>query len=271
MTKNIQNNDGQQKEKEKIFWDSQINGKYLAYEKKVYAAFREKEYIDIIEKGLTAFKRDKSGKVLDIGCGAGVSTIILANMGFDAIGVDISPNLIKQAQQLACDLNVSWLTSSGKAEGKAEFVVGDGSKLDFADNTFDICFMAGYLHHFPDYNVALKEVRRVLKDGGIMIACEPNRFNLAYRLSFYLVNQKKGVTPNEFPLSPLQVGKDIKKYFKNIAISQIRENDVPFLRQVKWLKDNSAGRAVKATTLFLKNNFTPVFCRGTFFVISAQK
>ncbi len=263
--------DGQKKNEEKIFWDAQVDGKYLKYEKRVYAAFKEKEYLEIIEKGLAGFNYKKGGKALDVGCGAGVSTIILANLGFDAIGIDISPNLISEAEKLSKDPNISWLTPSGKAEGFSKFVVGDVSKMDFDDESIDVCFLAGLLHHFPDYKPVLREICRVLKKGGIMIACEPNLSNLPYRLSFYLVNKKEGVTPNEFPLIPPETQENIKKYFKDVKISQFRENDVPFLRQMGWVGHSFLGKVIKACILFFKNNLTPKNSRGTFFIVSCQK
>lgn len=263
--------DGQKKDTEKTFWDAQIKGKYLAYEKKVYSAFREKEYLEIIKNNLAGFDYKKNGKVLDIGCGAGVSTIILANLGFDAVGIDISPNLINQAKELAKDTTISWLTPSGRVEGEAKFLVGDVSKLDFPAESIDVCFLAGLLHHFPDYEPVLKQIYRVLKKNGIVIACEPNLLNLPYRFSFYLVNRKKGVTSNEFPLSPLKLQKDLKKYFRNVKLSQFRENDVPFLRQLGWFGRSILGSLTKILMLFLKNNFWPKHSRGTFFIITCQK
>jgi len=265
------NRDGQKKGEEAVFWDAQVKGKYLKYEKKVYAAFREKEYLEIIKKGLADFDYKYGGKVLDIGCGAGVSTIILANLGFDAIGIDISPNLIDEAKNLSKDTEVSWMTPSGRPEGVSRFIVGDVSKLDFKDESIDVCFLAGLLHHFPDYEPVLKEIHRVLKNGGIMIACEPNKLNLPHQLSFYLVNKKKGVSPNEFPLSPIEAEKNIKKYFRNIKMSQFRENDVPFLRQLGWIGRGPIGDALRVSVLFLKNNFFPKNRRGTFFIASCQK
>lgn len=263
--------DVRQKEGEKEFWDSQTKDKYAHYEKRVYSAFREKEYIEMIEKGLSGFDYKKEGRVLDMGCGAGVSSIVFSNMGFDVTGVDMSPNFIDQAKELLDDTTVSWLTASGKIENRPRFVVGDVTNLDLEDKSIDICFLGGVLHHFPNYEVILKEIQRVLKKDGIMVACEPNLFNLPYRLSGYLINRQKAVSPNDFPLSPLQVENDLRKYFKNIRLSQFREHDVPFLRQMGWFGRSIFGKIVRIITLFLKNTFASRYSRGTFFIASAQR
>lgn len=266
---------GQQKKEEERFWDDQTKNKYETYEKKVYSAFREKEYIEIIKKGLSGFDYRKNGKVLDLGCGAGVSSIVLSNLGFDVTGIDISPNLINQAIKLSEDATIPWLKTRsnpfGKIKNKPTFVVGDITKLDLEDDSIDICFLGGVLHHFPNYEVVLEEIYRVLKKGGMMIAIESNLFNWSYRLSFYLVNKKKGVTPNEFPLSPLKVKKDLKKYFKNIKLYQFRENDVPFLRQLGWFGKSVFGEIIRIIVLVLKNIFATKISRGTFFIVGCQK
>jgi len=163
------------------------------------------------------------------------------------------------------------LNPLGKVKNKPTFVVGDITKLDLEDDSSDICFLGGVLHHFPNYEVVLKEIDRVLKKGGIMIAIEPNSFNWPYRLSFYLVNKKKGVTPNEFQLSPLKVKKDLKQYFGNIKLYQFRENNVPFLRQLGWFGKSVFGELIRIMVLVLKNNFASKISRGTFFIVSCQK
>ena len=275
MKETITNLGGQQKKEEERFWDDQTKNKYETYEKKVYSAFREKEYIEIIKKGLSGFDYRKNGKVLDLGCGAGVSSIVLSNLGFDVTGIDISSNLINHAIKLSEDATIPWLKTRlnplGKVKNKPTFVVGDITKLDLEDDSSDICFLGGVLHHFPNYEVVLEKIHRVLKKGGIMIAIEPNLSNWPYRLSFYLVNKKKGATPNEFPLSPLKVLKDFKKYFRDIKLYQFRENDVPFLRQLGWFGKSVFGYLIRRIVLVFKNNFAPKINSGTFFIVSCQK
>jgi ubiquinone/menaquinone biosynthesis C-methylase UbiE len=260
-----------QKNIEIEFWSTQTKDKYANYEKKVYSAFREREYIEIINKGLIGCYRKRNAKVLDIGCGAGVSSIVLSNMGFDVVGIDISSNLISQAVGLSEDSAISWLTLSGRIEKKPKFIIGDVAMLAIEGESIDICFLSGVLHHFPNYEIVLEEVQRVLKKDGILVACEPNLFNLPYRLSYYLVNRKKGVSRNDFPLSSLSVEKDLKIYFRNIRLYQFREKDVPFLRQLGWFGRSIFGKFMEVIILSLKNTFASEYTRGTFFIVSCQK
>jgi ubiquinone/menaquinone biosynthesis C-methylase UbiE len=253
--------DKQNKKEEITFWDKESEkGKYLKFEKKVYSAFRVAEYVEMINKCIGRYNVNLGAKVLDIGCGSGVSTIVWDKMGYDAIGIDLSSGLISQAQQLAKEENSS-----------ARFKIGDVSKMDYDDNYFDVCFMAGLLHHFPNYDPVLTEIFRVLKSGGIMISVEPNLLNMAYRLSFYLVNKKKGVTLNEYPLSPINLKCDLERYFKNVQLFQFRENDIPFLRQLGWFGKSIFGVLIKQITLLVKNNCLPKIKRGTFFIAICKK
>lgn len=270
MNGTIINPGGQRHKEEERFWDNQTKNKYQKYEKKVYSAFREIEYMEMVLKGLSGFDYKKNGNVLDLGCGAGVSSIVLSNFGFDVTGIDISSNLINDAIKLSEDTTIPWLDTDC-IKKKPGFMVGDITKLDFQDESFDICFLCGVLHHFPDYEVVLKEIRRVLKKGGIMIAVESNSFNLPYRLSFHLVNKKKGVTPNEYPLSPIKVKNDLGIHFRDIKLYQFRENDVPFLRQMGWFGKGMGGNIIRTIVLLLKNNFAKQISRGTFFIVSCRK
>ena len=250
--------DNQDKIIEQKFWDLQsTKSKYLTFDQKVYSAFRINEYALMIERANYHYPINPGSKILDIGCGAGVSTIVLSKLGYSALGIDISPGLIDQAKRLAASEN-----------SNSEFIVGDASSTDFSDRTFDVCFMVGLLHHFPNYNPVLHEIQRILKDSGILIAVEPNLLNWSYMKSFKLVQQKNGVSPNEYPLSPNKVSIDMKKYFVDIKIYPFREWDVPFLRQISfgWFE-----LPFKYIILFYRKSIPWAKGKGTFFIICCHK
>ena len=253
--------DKQNKGSEVSFWDEQSRKqKYLKFEKKVYSAFRVSEYVEMFQKGIAGNAVPQNASILDIGCGAGVSSVTLSKLNYKVTGIDISGGLIEQASELA-----------GEEKADTEFVVGDVSAMDFDNNSFDVCYMVGLLHHFPNYDPVLREIYRVLKPGGILIAAEPNLFSLPYLISFHLVSLKNGTSPNEYPLSPLTVKADLDKRFDNVKISQFRENDVPFLRQLGWFGTSLPGKILNDSILFLKNNLGPELTRGTFFITTCKK
>ncbi|OAG04993.1 HbrB-domain-containing protein [Paraphaeosphaeria sporulosa] len=102
--------------------------------------------------------------ILDMGCGPGTITTGLANhvpQG-SITGVDLTPEIIAQAKQLAEQQN-------GGAPKNVEFSTGNVLEgLPFADETFDVVWMSQVLLHIPEPVKALKELRRVLKTGGFI-------------------------------------------------------------------------------------------------------
>ncbi len=109
----------------------------------------------------------KNKIVLDLGCGCGAISVYLAKAGARVTGIDISPNMIKTASNLAKSHNVSRNTT---------FKVGNVEKLDFPDNFFDLAVGKAILHHI-DMKQVLPELDRVLKPGAVVLFSEPLAYN----------------------------------------------------------------------------------------------
>ena len=102
---------------------------------------------------------NKGEAVLDIGCGAGVDTLVAAIMvGTEGrvTGIDLIPEMLKRART---NLKKTSLNNVTLREGSAE-------KLPFPDETFDVVISNGVLNLIPDKAKALREVFRVLKPSG---------------------------------------------------------------------------------------------------------
>lgn len=104
---------------------------------------------------------------LEIGCGAGVGTEVIAKQ-FGAkkvIAIDIDSEQIELAKKnLISDLY-----------DKVEFKIEDAMALDEPAETFDAVFSFGVLHHMEDWRKAVMEISRVLKSGGEFFFEEPFR------------------------------------------------------------------------------------------------
>jgi len=108
-------------------------------------------------------------KVLDVGCGVGKTDGFLFPGLGELAGVDISPVSIEQAR---------------RENPQVHYESYDGKSLPFADGTFDAAFLICVLHHVvPAAREALlREVRRILRPGGVLLIFEHNPFNPLTRL-----------------------------------------------------------------------------------------
>lgn len=102
--------------------------------------------------------------VLDIGCGAGVDTILAAMMtGSDGkvVGVDIVPEMLQRAEANLKKLDLHHV----------RFQSATGEHLPFPDGHFDVVVSNGVINLIPDKDAAMREILRVMKVGGrLMIA-----------------------------------------------------------------------------------------------------
>lgn len=109
-------------------------------------------------------KIQPSERVLDLGCGPGDGTVRLAELGGIAIGLDYSEGMLGKA---------------GKEPlTRGRLLRGDAGRLPFKDGAFDKVVCTNSFHHYPDHFAALKEVRRVLRPGGVLVLVDPRADHL---------------------------------------------------------------------------------------------
>lgn len=101
------------------------------------------------------FEEGRGKNVLEIGVGMGTDFMNWARSGADLQGIDLT--------QEAVDLCKERLALEGL---QAKVQQGDAENLPFEDDTFDIVYSYGVLHHTPDTRRAIDEVYRVLRPGG---------------------------------------------------------------------------------------------------------
>jgi ubiquinone/menaquinone biosynthesis C-methylase UbiE len=101
---------------------------------------------------------DKSSRLLDIGCGKGTTSVLLAQKyGCNVVGLDLSEDLLRQATTLAKRKGL---------EHKVSFRVGDALNMPFADGEFDRAVGQAVLILLGDKKKAIQEALRVTKPGG---------------------------------------------------------------------------------------------------------
>lgn len=98
-----------------------------------------------------------AARVLDLGCGAGHVSFQVADLAADVVAYDLSPRMLEVVAEAAAERGFDNIRT----------VQGVAESLPFAEASFDAVFSRFSAHHWRDLGLALREVRRVLKPGGV--------------------------------------------------------------------------------------------------------
>jgi len=150
---------------------------------------------------LELFQSLQGKRLLDLGCGAGETSVYFALLGADVTAVDISGNMLAVANDLAKTHGVTIKTVQSPAE-----------TLPFPDSEFDYVFGNGVLHH-TNIEESIKETHRVLKTGGLAVFIEPLGYNPVIEVYRHLAHTVR--TPTEKPFSFKQLDY-MKGIFKSV-------------------------------------------------------
>ena len=147
---------------------------------------------------------DLHGKrVMDLGCGAGESSVGLAMAGARVDAVDLSPGMLEVTMKLARRHGV---------ERRITTHCSPGETLDFPDETFDYIYGRDVLHH-TDLEKSIPEIARVLKAGRMAIFTEPLGHNPIIKVYRQLARVVR--TPYETPLTYKKI-KWMEQYFRRV-------------------------------------------------------
>jgi ubiquinone/menaquinone biosynthesis C-methylase UbiE len=114
----------------------------------------------------------KPGTILDVGCGTGEQTIFLARKGFQVIGMDISKEMIRIADERI---------NEAKLNDNIFLIIASAEALPLKDSSVDgLISIFGVYSHVPDVNEAFREIHRVLKTDSKSIITVINRWNLTW-------------------------------------------------------------------------------------------
>jgi len=117
-------------------------------------------------------------RVLEIGCGLGTDGAQFAKAGADYTGVDLTDAAVELARKHFELLGL-----------RGEFRTADAENLDFADESFDLVYSHGVLHHTPDTAGAVREIHRVLKPGGRASVMLYHRGSYNYRVGIRVLRR----------------------------------------------------------------------------------
>jgi demethylmenaquinone methyltransferase / 2-methoxy-6-polyprenyl-1,4-benzoquinol methylase len=104
-------------------------------------------------------------RALDLCCGTGDLTLALAKRGADVTGLDFSEAMLQVAKEKSARL-------AQRSETKIEFIRGDAQQIPFADGSFDVLTIGYGLRNLADLDAGLRDMWRVTKPGGRLVALE---------------------------------------------------------------------------------------------------
>jgi ubiquinone/menaquinone biosynthesis C-methylase UbiE len=171
-------------------WKSKT--KAYVYEKQTnstgdYQDFLTRDYILELTKRI-----NDDATVLDLGCGTGVLSMQLGEMGYTVFSLDISKGMLEQLAIKKENLPI-------------QLFEGDIFELPFENEIFEGIITRWVLPHFSDWHLAVNESSRVLKKGGIFI------FDITSEENYSVVGAEKMLNFDTFGYNPYN--KNAKNYY----------------------------------------------------------
>lgn len=153
---------------------------------------------DLVDRALDLTVK-RGPRVLELACGSGGISMLLAGRGCHCTGIDLSPGLIERGRHTAAKR-----AAQEHWPGSVQLATGDLNRIELEAEHYDVVLANAALHHVLDLQHLLREVYRTLKPGGTLICLdhmEPSRPGLLLRYMLLLI------LPTEIPYhrKPLHV------------------------------------------------------------------
>ena len=172
----------------------------------------------LLQKSIVFSYLDGCNYILEAGCGTGKFTIDLAQMGKKVVAVDISSNMLKQAEKKAQAAGVTdWIT----------FIQGDIENLPCRDEAFDGVLSIAVLRHIKDPIPGIASLSRILRRNGVLVVdyLNANVFNY-YEMFGKLVRKNLNVKNKHFFPNYYLNLKVIKQIFSNAGIEYMEHHGI---------------------------------------------
>ncbi|MFM0354489.1 glycosyltransferase [Paraburkholderia nemoris] len=154
--------------------------------------------LEHLHRYLCAAELSAQKDVLDIASGEGYGSSILARLARSVIGVDISEEAVRHAQQKYRDQNL-------------EYRAGSAAQIPLADASVDLVVSFETIEHHDQHEAMMSEIKRVLRPGGLLVMSSPDKRVYSDIPGFSNPYHVKELTRGEFELL-------MKTWFANVSM-----------------------------------------------------
>jgi len=258
------------------FWNAASCGEELylpsasrsGYEEQARVRYELEPYI----RELAKFDETRGKRVLEIGVGLGADHQKFAEAGASLCGIDLTERAVEHTRRRlsACGLS-------------SQLAAGDAESLGFPDESFDVVYSWGVLHHSPNTSRAIAEAFRVLKPGGkarIMIYHKWSLVGLMLWVRYALLGLRPWLSLSQVYARHLE-SPGTKAYSAREAramFSKFREVRIRTQLSHADLLESEAGQRRRGALLSLARGIWPralikrfLQTRGLFMMIEARK
>ena len=239
--------------KERIvnYWEKRSDSFLVQKRQELHSAMAERWMKEIRGQ----LPEGKKLRILDVGCGAGFFSILLAKEGYQVTGIDLTPDMIKNARLLAEEEKVS-----------CEFQVMDAENPEFQEETFDVVISRNLTWTLPHVQHAYQEWIRVLKKGGILLNFDANWYAYLYDDKLKLGYEQDRQRAKEEQVEDYYEGTDIawmENIAKQVPLSPLKRPkwDLDILKKIGFdcWADETIGERVLSDAEKINYQSTPVF------------
>ncbi|HSF25403.1 MAG TPA: class I SAM-dependent methyltransferase [Blastocatellia bacterium] len=200
---------------------------------------------------VVGFERFRNRDVLEVGCGLGTDAVSFARNGARYTGVDLteaSIDLVRRRFVLEA------LPS--------ELRTADAENLPFADESFDLVYSHGVLHHTPDTQRAIDEAHRVLRPGGTAMVMLYHKDSFNYRVNI-MTFRRIGVRLLKFKWGPALVHRLTGEEENRLReLQQLYLQDAKgMLSREQFLNQNTDGAGNPLARVYTRDEAAAMFSR----------
>lgn len=142
-------------------------------------------------------------RILEVACGRGGFSRLLASKGAIVVGVDFSNSALTIAREK--------LLRHPESIGRVTYMQGDAQDLPFDQGSFDIVISCETIEHVPNPRAAIREMHRVCKLGGVLYLTAPNYLNLMGLYLIYALVRHPGLKSSQ-PLDERYVFTQLRQF-----------------------------------------------------------